>query len=209
MATQLGRDFVLYAFEDLQPIGCEESCTISIVSEELITTTKGSGAWTNREYGRRDWNITANGLVGYSIAGRKEPTQFVNRIRNGQKVICKVTVADGFYFGIGMVRQADFTGAAEGFATYNVTIAGDGPLYLDGLGDLEPEPQWLEYSSTSFSITYSSPLLLNKTILFVLVGDVLYDATEYSYIEDNGSGSGVITFDVALSAGQTVKIIYS
>lgn len=208
MSTQLGKDLMLYAFGSLDPIGCEDSCTLQIINEPINTTTKGSGKWTNREYGRRDWTLSSSGVVGYSITGRENPDRFSNQIIEGKKVLIKCTVADGYFFGIGIVSAAEYTGAAEGFATYNITILADGPLYQSGITSAEADPGLIIYSSSTYSITYSDPLLLSKTLAFVLVDDVFIDPDDYTFNPNNGSGSGVITFDSALSSGKTVKLIY-
>ena len=209
MANLNGNELVLYAYENLEPIGCEETFTLNLTSTEIITTTKGSGRATNREYGAYDWNIQATGVITIGEAGKTNPLHFNDNLIKGKKVAVKAVYGNDFYFGIGVVTSATNTGTSGELAKYDVTITADGPLYsTNGLKNTEAEPTYIEYSTSTFSITYSSPLLLNATILMIYVNGVYYAPDTYDFIANNGYGFGVITFDSALSSGQTVKIYY-
>lgn len=209
MANLNGNELVLYAYEDLEPIGCEETFTLNLTSNEIITTTKGSGRATNREYGSYDWNIQASGVVTINDAGKVNPLHFNDNLIKGKKVAIKAMYGSDFYFGIGIVTSAANTGTSGEFAKYDITISADGPLFsTNDLKNTENEPDFLEYSSTSFSITYSSASLLNATILMIFVDGVYYAPDTYEFIANNGYGLGVITFDSALSSGKTVRIYY-
>jgi hypothetical protein len=187
MAQLKGDDLVLYAYGDLEPIGCEDSFILTITSSEIITTTKGSGRATNREYGSYDWNIQCTGVI----------------------TLIKANVGAEFYFGIGIITSASSTATSGEFAKFDVTIAADGPLYsTNELKNTENEPTYLTYSSTTYSITYSSVDLFRANILMVFVNDVYYAPDLYEFLPSNGYGSGVITFDSALPSGETVKIFY-
>lgn len=209
MAQLKGDDLVLYAYGDLEPIGCEDSFILTITSSEIITTTKGSGRATNREYGSYDWNIQCTGVITLNEAGRVSSLHFNDNIIKGKKIAIKANVGAEFYFGIGIITSASSTATSGEFAKFDVTIAADGPLLsTTGLKNTENEPTYLTYSSTTYSITYSSADLLNATILMVFVDDVYYAPDTYEFISNNGYGSGVITFDTALGSGKTVKIYY-
>ena len=209
MANLNGNELVLYAYEDLEPIGCEETFTLNLTSNEIITTTKGSGRATNREYGSYDWNIQASGVVTINQAGKVNPLHFNDNLIKGKKVAVKALYGSDFYFGLGIVTSATNTGTSGEFAKYDLTISADGPLYsTNDLKNTEAEPDYLEYSSTSHSITYSSASLLNATILMVFVDGVYYAPDTYEFIANNGYGLGVITFDSALASGKTVRIYY-
>lgn len=209
MANLNGNELVLYAYEDLYAIGCEETFTLNLTSNEIITTTKGSGRSTNREYGSYDWNIQANGVISIGESLRVNPLHFNDNLIKGKKVAVKAVYGGNFYFGIGIVTSATNTGTSGEFAKYDITISADGPLYsTNGLKNTENEPDILEYSSTTFSITYSSASLLNATLMIVFVDNEYYSPDTYEFINNNGYGLGVITFDSALPNGKTVKLFY-
>jgi hypothetical protein len=209
MAQYKGDDLILYAYEDLEPIGCEDSFILNITSAEIITTTKGSGRATNREYGIYDWNIQCTGVITLNESGKVTSLHFNDNIIKGKKIAIKATVGTEFYFGIGVITTASNTGTSGEFAKFDVTIAGDGPLYsTNALKNTENEPTYLSYSSTSYSITFSSALLLDATLLMVFVDGVYYAPDSYEFIADSGYGYGVITFDTALDEGKTVKLYY-
>jgi hypothetical protein len=209
MAQLKGDDLVLYAYENLEPIGCEDSFILNITASEIITTTKGSGRSTNREYGSYDWNIQCTGVITLNESGKVTSLHFNDNIIKGKKVAIKASVGDEFYFGLGIITSSANTGTSGEFAKFDVTIFGDGVLYSsNGLKNSENEPTFLSYSTSSFSITYSSPLLLNANILMLFADDVYYAPDTYEFIANNGYGSGVITFDTAFSSGKTIKIYY-
>lgn len=209
MAQFKGDDLVLYAFNSLEPIGCEDSFVLTITANEIITTTKGSGRATNREYGSYDWTIQCTGVITLNESGKTSSLYFNDNIIKGKKVAVKANVGQNFYFGLGVITSSANTGTSGEFAKYDVTIAADGPLFSsNSLKNTGNEPGLITYSSTSNPITYSSTLLLNANILMVFVDDVYYGLSAYEFIPNNGYGSGVITFDVSLGSGKTVKIYY-
>ena len=209
MAQLKGDDLVLYAYENLEPIGCEDSFILNITANEIITTTKGSGRATNREYGSYDWNIQCTGVITLNEVGKVTSLHFNDNIIKGKKVAIKASVGDNFYFGLGIITSSSNTGTSGEFAKFDVTISGDGVLYsTDNLKNTENEPTYLSYSSTSYSLIYSSALLFNANILMVFVDDVYYAPDTYEFIPNNGYGVGVITFDTVLTIDKTVKIYY-
>jgi hypothetical protein len=209
MAQLKGDDLVLYAYEDLEPIGCEDSFILNIISNEIITTTKGSGRATNREYGSYDWNIQCTGVITLNEAGKVTSLHFNDNIIKGKKVAIKASVGNEFYFGIGIITNSANTGTSGEFAKFDITISGDGILYsTNALKNIEQEPTFLTYSTTLYSITFSSPLLLNANILMVFADDVYYAPDTYEFNPNTGYGYAVITFDTAFSSGKTIKIYY-
>jgi hypothetical protein len=209
MAQLKGDDLVLYAYEDLEPIGCEDSFILNITANEIITTTKGSGRATNREYGSYDWNIQCTGVITLNESGKVTSLHFNDNIIKGKKIAIKASVGSEFYFGLGIITSSANTGTSGEFAKFDVTISGDGPLYsTNELKNTENEPTFLSYLVGLDIITYSSPLLLNANILMVFVDDVYYAPDTYEFISNNGYGSGVITFDTILASDKTVKIYY-
>lgn len=209
MAQFRGDDLVLYAYGDLEPIGCEDSFILTITANEIITTTKGSGRATNREYGSYDWTIQCTGVITLNEPNRVTSLHFNDNIIKGKKIAIKATVGSDFYFGIGIITSAANTATSGEFAKFDVTIAADGPLLsTNALKNTENAPTYLTYSSTTYSINYTSPDFLNASILMVFVDDVYYAPDTYEFTPNTGYGYGSITFDSAISSGKTVKIYY-
>lgn len=207
MANINGNELVLYTYEDLNPIGCEETFILNLTSNEIITTTKGSGRATNREYGTYDWNIQASGVITIGETGKTNPLHFNDNLIKGKKVAIKAVYGADFYFGIGIVTSATNTGTSGELAKYDVTITADGPLYsTNGLKNTENEPSIIEYSSTTYPTVFSSLLLLDATLLMVFVNDEYYAPNTYEFIADNGYNLGVITFDTSLPVGKIVRL---
>lgn len=207
MGSLNGNELVLYAYENFEPIGCEETFTLNLTSTEIITTTKGSGRATNREYGAYDWNIQASGVITIGDSGKTNPLHFNDNLIKGKKVAVKAVYGSDFYFGIGIVTSATNTGTSGELAKYDITITADGPLYsTSNLKNTENEPEIYEFSSTSYPISISSFDLYAVSLLMVFVGDEYYAPDTYEFIADNGYGFGVITFDSSLPSGKTVRL---
>lgn len=207
MGSLNGNELVLYAYENFEPIGCEETFTLNLTSTEIITTTKGSGRATNREYGAYDWNIQASGVITIGDSGKTNPLHFNDNLIKGKKVAVKAVYGSDFYFGIGIVTSATNTGTSGELAKYDVTITAHGPLYsTSGLKNTENEPDIYEFSSTSYPTSISSFDLYAVSLLMVFVGDEYYAPDTYEFIADNGYGFGVITFDSSLPSGKTVRL---
>lgn len=134
-----GNNLTIYAGDGLNVIGCEDSCIVTVTAEEIITTTKGSGRGTNREYGRYDATLSSTGVIfiyasefDAASAGRQDPTFFHSHIIQGKKVVAQYKITDGtitkYVSATWMVKSVSFTGNTGEFATYNVELALDGKL---------------------------------------------------------------------------------
>jgi hypothetical protein len=204
MAQLKGDDLVLYAYEDLEPIGCEDSFILNITANEIITTTKGSGRSTNREYGSYDWNIQCTGVITLNESGKVTSLHFNDNIIKGKKVAIKASVGNEFYFGLGIITSSANTGTSGEFAKFDVTISGDGILYsTNGLKNTENEPA-LYIENLNNDQTIQSALLNNATILMVFSDDEFIDPADYSFI--SAYGTGTITFSTTYF--NTIKVYY-
>lgn len=195
MAQLSGNDLVLYTYEDLDPIGCEDSFTLTVTSNELITTTKGSGRATNREYGSYDWNINCTGVITLNEIGKVSSLYFNDNIVKGKKIAVKAMVGSEFYFGVGIITTCSNTGSSSEFAKFDVTIAADGPLFsTSDLTNTENEPELIQFDAVG---SYESSLLYNATLLMLMVNDGIVNPgpNTYEFDSDNGTGEGVILFD--------------
>jgi hypothetical protein len=198
MSQLKGDDIVLYSYESLNPIGCEESCILNITSNEIITTTKGSGRATNREYGSYDWNIQGNGIVGPLSFFKVNPLKFGDDILTGKKVVVKIGVREWFYFGIGIVTSFTLNGTTGESATYDVTIAGDGELLRTGnLINEENEPKTVYGSLAEDETVFTYSDLIGATLLIIFYKDSdtngFQEANSIYYTFDDEAGT--VTFD--------------
>jgi hypothetical protein len=210
MAQLKGDDLVLYAYEDLEPIGCEDSFILNITANEIITTTKGSGRATNREYGSYDWNIQCTGVITLNEVGKVTSLHFNDNIIKGKKVAIKASVGSEFYFGLGIITNSANTGTSGEFAKFDVTISGDGILYsTNELKNTEKQPKIISYSSTEYSTVFTSGELYLSKLLLVIVDDVIYSSDTYVFLNDlTPFPIGSITFNNALPINKIVKLYY-
>jgi hypothetical protein len=214
MATIKGDELILYTFEDLEPIGCEDSFILTLTATEIITTTKGSGRATNREYGPYDWTIQCTGVITINETGKSNPLFFNDNLIKGKKVAVKASVGSDFYFGMGIVTSASNTGTSGEFAKFDVTISADGPLHsTSGLQNPENEPQLIRVLNDEGLVPipllgYSSSSLLNATILMIFVNYTYYAPDTYEFIPNNGYGNGVLSFDFEVLPYETLYIYY-
>jgi hypothetical protein len=213
MSQLKGDDIVLYTYEDLEPIACEESCILNIISNEIITTTRGSGRSINREYGSYDWNIQCNGVVGAIEFGKTNPLLFNDNVISGKKIIIKLAVGDWFYFGIGIITSCTLTGTSGEFGKFDVTISGDGELLRTGnLINTENEPNVLYdvIPENEEDYIYTSSNLINANVIMVFYKD----ANTYGFMQadpyysfDDDTGTITFDFDVFIAPFE-IKIFY-
>ncbi|MFO0089879.1 MAG: hypothetical protein ACK518_03675 [bacterium] len=204
MAQLKGDDLVLYAYEDLEPIGCEDSCIINLTAAEIITTTKGSGRSTNREYGAYDWNIQCTGVITLNEIGKVSSLYFNDGIIKGKKIAVKAMVGSEFYFGIGIVTSSSNTGTSGEFAKFDVTISGDGVLFsTNNLQNNENQPTTLTVTMTNTDVILRNELY-NGKILMVLINNQVIDPSLYT--SGNAGFQGFIDFTSNYTG--TAKIYY-
>lgn len=204
MAQLKGDDLVLYAYEDLEPIGCEDSCIINLTAAEIITTTKGSGRSTNREYGAYDWNIQCTGVITLNEIGKVSSLYFNDNIIKGKKIAVKAMVGSEFYFGIGIVTSSSNTGTSGEFAKFDVTISGDGVLFsTNNLQNNENQPTTLTVTMTNTDVILRNELY-NGKILMVLINNQVIDPSLYT--SGNAGFQGFIDFTSNYTG--TAKIYY-
>lgn len=193
MALVTGRNLTLYTGDQMNVIGCEESCTLTITNEEIITTSKGSGRFTNREYGTADWSVQSNGVIFMyadeptaASDSKTDPLYLTAYALEGKKVCVKLQFTDGtttkYLIGNGIITNIVNTGSAEGYATFDVTIAADGRLY--------------QSSNLQSATSYDGPSI----IVYTATGSTasftdsrLIDATKVYFITKNGVPFNTIT----------------
>jgi hypothetical protein len=207
-----GRELEIFTGDGIRAIGCSSACTLTLTTNEIVTTSLGSGAATNREYGGYDWSLSSNGVLviqdEFDGTGKLDPLEFAAYILQGIKVAVKFQVTDEkYYFGTGIIKSASYQGQADNFALFTVEILAD--------GDLTPTSNLVSPLTGSYSNInminvflfgvdeYQNDLLIDATITAMYLNGLLY---EESYTFNDTTGT--IDFTTGLIAG-TLRIIYA
>jgi hypothetical protein len=207
-----GRELEIYTGDGIRAIGCSSSCTLTLTTNEIVTTSLGSGAATNREYGGYDWSVSSNGVLviqdEFDGTGKLDPLEFAAYILQGIKVAVKFQITDEkYYFGTGIIKSASYQGQADNFALFTVEILAD--------GDLTPTTNLVSPLTGTYSNInminvflllvdeYQNDLLIGATITAIYLNGVLFEET---YTFDDVTGT--INFTSGLIAG-TLRIIYA
>jgi hypothetical protein len=183
MAAVTGNNLTIFAGDDMNVIGCEESCSINVTAKEIITTTKGSGKGTNRVEGNYDCIISATGVMFIhaseataAAANKQDPTYFHSYIIQGKKVCAKYQITDGsttkYVIGNFMVRSATYSGGAGDYATYDIELALDGELYESAAmqsGAAYDGPSMYVYDSTGTTDGFTSVTLEDASRIYFIV----------------------------------------
>lgn len=233
MAVVLGKNFTVYLGDSMNTIGCEDSCTVNVTAEEIITTTKGSGRGTNREYGRYDATLTATGVVfpyasesAAASAGKQDITFAHSYILQAKKVCAKYQLTDGsvtkYAIANWIVRSITFTGAAEGAMTFDLELALDGKIYETSnmiSGATYDGPSILIYTEDTtpsdgftdaalIGASYSYFIIRNgvvqENVQFTSSGGVPIDPTRVVF----DYTTGTIYFGTPLSSGDIIIVSY-
>ena len=207
-----GRELEIYTGDGIRAIGCSSACTLTLTTNEIVTTSLGSGAATNREYGGYDWSVSSNGVLviqdEFDGTGKLDPLEFAAYILQGIKVAVKFQITDEkYYFGTGIIKSASYQGQADNFALFTVEILAD--------GDLTPttnlvSPLTGTYSNidminvfVEFIDEYQNDLLIGATITAIYLNGILLEG-DYTFDDVTGT----VEFTTGLIAG-TLRIIYA
>jgi hypothetical protein len=207
-----GRDLTILTGDGIRAIGCSSACTLTLTTNEIVTTSLGSGAATNREYGGYDWSLSSNGVLviqdEFDGTGKLDPLEFAAYILQGIKVAVKFQVTDEkYYFGTGIIKSASYQGQADNFALFTVEILAD--------GDLTPTSNLVSPLTGTYSNIdminvflllvdeYQNDLLIGATITAMYLNGLLYEEA-YTFNDTTGT----IDFTTGLIAG-TLRIIYA
>jgi hypothetical protein len=207
-----GRDLELFTGDGIRAIGCSSACTLTLTTNEIVTTSLGSGAATNREYGGYDWSVSSNGVLviqdEFDGTGKLDPLEFAAYILQGIKVAVKFQITDEkYYFGTGIIKSASYQGQADNFALFTVEILAD--------GDLTPTSNLVSPLTGSYSNInminvfvelvdeYQNDLLIGATITAIYLNGILLEG-DYTFDDVTGT----VEFTTGLIAG-TLRIIYA
>lgn len=213
MRAIAGEELILYLFNEMEPIACEDSFTLTITNNEIITTTKGSGRATNREYGSYDWNIQCTGVMLRSVLNTQTDPRILGDVAmKGRKVIVKANIRNDYFFGIGIITSVSYIGDASEMAKFDLAISGDGVLYKTALLKMPEsikEPKYIIFTKTGSPTNptvFASPLLLNANPIIVFLNEDLLDNSFYTL--SNSGINGVITINLALNTLDTITVFY-
>jgi hypothetical protein len=207
-----GRELELFTGDGIRAIGCSSACTLTLTTNEIVTTSLGSGAATNREYGGYDWSVSSSGVLviqdEFDGTGKLDPLEFAAYILQGIKVAVKFQITDEkYYFGTGIIKSASYQGQADNFALFTVEILAD--------GDLTPTSNLISPLTGSYSNInminvflllvdeYQNDLLIGATITAIYLNGILLEG-DYTF----DGVTGTIEFTDGLIAG-TLRIIYA
>ena len=105
------------------------SCKLEIPVELRNTSSKDSAGWTNREYGRRDWNAGGDFLDAEDSAYRFD--DLFALITNRTKVTMRMSSAvsgDKYYEGTALIESLSREAPMEDNVTGSYSLQADGPL---------------------------------------------------------------------------------
>ena len=133
MGAVTGNNLMIFTGRDMDVIGCEASCTLEVVETDVLTTTKGSGRGTSREYGKYDATLTSNGVIfiydteNNSATGNKTDVTFMlGYMLKGYKVAARFNITDGsttkFVYANWIISSITFSGTSGEHATYDITL---------------------------------------------------------------------------------------
>ena len=208
-----GRELEIYTGDGIRAIGCSSACTLTLTTNEIVTTSLGSGSATNREYGGYDWSVSSNGVLviqdEFDGTGKLDPLEFAAYILQGIKVAVKFQITDEkYYFGTGIIKSASYQGQADNFALFTVEILADGEL--TPTSNLV-SPLTGTYSTINIinviirdSDEYQNDLLIGATIIDIYSNFFLLDPSDYT-LDDV---TGTISFNDFINQA-IVRIIYA
>lgn len=229
MGVVTGNNLMIFTGRDMDVIGCEASCTLDVTETEVITTTKGTGRGTSREYGRYDATLTSNGVVflydteDNSATGNKtDPTFMLGYMLKGKKVAAKFTISDGtttkFIFANWVISNCQFAGNSGEHATYDITLKLDGELYpsadIAGDGEFDGVRALRYVHSGADANGFTDSLLIGATAYFIVRNGQVYSTiytlapigpTEYVVFV---TGTGTVNFVPDLTDGDEIFVFY-
>jgi predicted secreted protein len=112
-------------------IGGTKSFTLNLTRSNIDTSSKDSSGWTNRIYGKGDWNVSFDGLYDPALTWNIE--ELYTMLNSKTSVVLECAVIDGtggglVYRGTAIASNLSMTAAAEEAVTISGTFEADGAL---------------------------------------------------------------------------------
>jgi len=113
-------------------IGRATSASLSVSMETRDTTTKDSAGWQENLEGLKNWSLSGDGLVTYSISGEYEtPDELFTILNNRTAIDVKfgsMTTGEIDYSGKAYLVSYEQEAGVEENVTYSFSITGTGVL---------------------------------------------------------------------------------
>ena len=110
-------------------VGCATSNGLSMNTETLDASCKGTGNYSAITPGKRSWTMSISGL--YTIGGIYKANDLVDFWKNGTLLYAKFgeLAQNYFYSGATYITDLSITGDDNANATFDATLTGSGELY--------------------------------------------------------------------------------
>lgn len=172
--------------DELYPIACDKTCTISMGSDFIETTVKDNGYFRTFLPTLVSIQITGDGLIDYSKVMGVQSLQ--SKILNRQIVVFKFVAYVGqneqvIYTGQGYFKTVESSGNVEGGATFNYVIVGtgepdiDNTVPVDGGGGTPVDDMAniypLYFRTTNDQTSYQNAVLIGAKLILLSIEQVI------------------------------------
>jgi predicted secreted protein len=126
-----------------QAIAFSTSAKLSVSSKARDVSSKDSGDWTAKEYGKFDWNMSTDQLANfvstgttmscddlYQIYVSKQKVSVAFASKTGTSPSWTVDATKKSFTGTALITSFDLNAQDGETATYTISLDGDGPLVL-------------------------------------------------------------------------------
>lgn len=218
MALVQGKNVLLKILQggNYQTIACNASCSLDMDIEEIESTFIGSGADKSYIPGRITRTLRGNGPISLNRdidAGDVYALSAARQLITWSFELTDNDAADLAYTGTGFFTKVSITGDVNSAATCDYTIRVTGEvgasttLPTAGTGDAEV----LVYTAAGGETSFADALLISATVIDVERNGVglmvVAGAPSVNEVQFN-SGTGTLTFNYALGAGEYIQVIY-
>lgn len=223
MSLIRGDNVIIYIYDGglWKPVVCGRSCTLNTQAESIETSITGSGAWRTYEYTALTWTASLEGLI-YLQKTNSLSTSDLRAMQYGRVKILmryqRTDTAGNVYLeeGYGLITGISDTGDTGSAATFSLEIRGTGPLtivFTPTPIDPTAKVKRLEYTASGGESSFSNAALQGKDIVMVTLdgisrSKIITAGTPTDQEAKYTSGSGTITFPMALDNDMQVTVLY-
>jgi predicted secreted protein len=218
MSLVQGRNVLLKVFktDGYYSIACNSSCTLNMAIDELETTFLGSGAQKTYIPNRVSQSLQGSGPI--YLADSLTAADIRNYAMNRSLIQWSFELTDNdantvSYTGTGFFTSVDITGDVSNAALCDYQIRVTGPVNASGgvPGSSLDDTAVFVYTATGGEISFSDADLIGVTVIDVERNGIglIVKTTSPSVNEVQfASGTGTLTFNYALGAGEYIQVIY-
>lgn len=197
-------------------IYCSQSCSLSINTELLNTTSKGDGAFERFIARKINWTVSASGLIYFDKPYTAASLAQLQLSRVPVMMRLEQDDEDGnviTYEGETIVASSEQSGEYSSVSTWSADFQGSGPLVISNTGTTgESEVFSFQYEATGGETSISLPELIGAELLdiawnFDLIirqHPAAYGTSEVQFRSDTGT----IAFGTALTPEAKISGIY-